>query len=72
MIALTKVLVFVIILKNWHFNYPNLDSEPAGLCQINLNILNPVIPMLVCPRLKVKTPSICVLLLCEFLYSVQP
>lgn len=72
MIALTKVIVFVILLKNWHFNHPNLDSEPPGLCQINLNILNLAFLMLVYPRHKVKTPSICVLLLCEFLYSVQP
>lgn len=38
-IALTKVIVFVIVLKNWHFNDPNLDSEPPALCQIHLKIL---------------------------------
>lgn len=26
-IALTNVIVFIIVLKNWHFNDPNLDSE---------------------------------------------
>lgn len=72
MIALTKVIVFVIVLKNWHLNDPDLDSEPPGLGQIHLNILDLVFSMLVYPRHKVKAPSICVLLLCEFLYSVQP
>lgn len=71
-IALTEVIVFVIIWMNWHFHPPDVDSDPPGSCQAHLKTLNLVFSMLACPRPKVKTPSICVLLLCEFLYSVQP
>lgn len=51
-IALTNVIVFIIVLTNWHFIDPNLDSEPPGIHQINLNILKLVSYVLVYSKLK--------------------
>lgn len=56
-IALTNVIVFIIVLKNWHFNDPNLDSELLELSRLIRISSNWYFTCRFIPSLNLKTPE---------------
>lgn len=56
-IALTNVIVFIIVLKNWHFNDPNLDSELPEFGRLIWISSNWYFTCWFIPSLNLKTPE---------------